>query len=214
MTEFHQVLLDRYADLLDRFRPHRFMTEVAAGTFPADRFERWACQDYLFIRQLERFLNHLAVRSPREFRRTFFETALNLGGHIETFEKIAEQSSIDLTEARPSFAGHAYAHFLLATVHVRSFAEATAACYATQHAYYEGWSAAKRDQTKPSPWQGFIEQRTSPEFGAWVERLGGFIDAVAVEADEDRLERMSETFRQTLHYQLECWETVIEGRSW
>lgn len=214
MGGFHGALIDQHASLLEKCRPHPFMAAVADGTIPEERFLRWLCQEQYWIREFEGFLSQLAVRSPRSCRRALVETVVNAGGFREALERIADERGIDLSACRPDFPTHAYVQFLLATVHVRSFEKALSACFAAHYAYLESWSHAVRNQTKVSPWQDFIDLRTTDSFKSWTRQLGRFIDSAAEDASERTQSGMMQFFGMSLHYYIRCWDAALDGTDW
>jgi thiaminase len=214
MNLFHKALLDRHADLLEPLQPHPLMSQIAEGTFSAERFHHWLCQDYLGVRAFERFLIHLSTRARSKYQRPILEAALNVSGDIEAFEHMAKERNLDLSANQLGFAHHAFTQFLLATVHARTFEESLCVCYASDHAYLESWCRANAAKARPGPWQGFIDQRTSDDFHRWVERLARYVDEVAQDAAQNRLEAMAEAFRMTLYHQTYCWDAALKGEGW
>lgn len=211
MPRFHETLIGDNADLLKQMCHHPFLQQMADGTIPDERFLRWLTQDYLWIREFEQALAILASRAPRGMRRPFFEALLNLHAEIELFEETAARAGADISKGKMSLTCHAYANFLLATSVVRSFEEALVVFYASEQAYLEAWSYVKLNQTKPSPWQEFIELWTQEGYRQWVDSLGRQVDAAAEAASPTVIDLMKQTYRIGLDYELRFWSMAFEG---
>ena len=211
MEPLRSSLIDGSSDLIEKLTVHPFLVETANGTISEERFGRWLVQDYLWVKEYERFLAVLAARAPQEVRRSFFEALQNAHGEIELFEEMASRIGVDLLTARMMLACNAYASFLHATVSLKTFAEALAACYGAEYSYLAAWSRVKRDQKSPSPWQGFIELWSSESYRDWVDSLGKMIDAVPASSHAVLTDRMQETFRWAIQYELHFWDMAHEG---
>ena len=214
MEAFRDSLLRSSADLIEKARKHPFVTQTAAGTIPDERFRRWVAQDYLWIREFERFLAMLAARAPREIRRPFFEDVLNIHGEIELLEEMSARMGIDLLQARMTFICHAYTEFLLATGALRSFELCLAVCYAAAFIYLDGWSYAKKTQAKSGKWHEFIDFWSGEGFRHWVDAIARAVDAVAEKSTPAVLEQMKEMFQVTVRYELRFWDMAFEDTDW
>jgi thiaminase/transcriptional activator TenA len=211
MDSFRKSILESSSDLIDGLLSHPFVVETANGTISDERFRRWLVQDYLWIKEFERFLAVLGARAPQEIRRPLFEALMNLHGEIEIFEEMAARIDVDLLQARMTLACNAYASFLQATVSMKTFAEALSACYGSEYSYLAAWSHVKREMNGPSPWQEFIDLWSSEAYAAWVDSLGKMIDAIPVSSPPILLDRMKETFRLAIQYETHFWNMAYQG---
>jgi len=211
MESARKLIIEHSADLIDKMVSHPFVIETANGTISEDRFRRWLVQDYLWVKEYEQFLAILAGRAPREIRRPFFEALMNVHGEIELFEEIAARVGADLLRPRMTLACNAYASFLHATVGMKSFAEALAACFGAEYAYLSAWSAVKKSQEAPSRWQEFIDIWSSESHADWVNSLGRMIDTLPDSANDGVLGRMQETFRLAIQYEMHFWNMAYQG---
>jgi thiaminase/transcriptional activator TenA len=214
MSPFHETLLRDNAELLGRARTHPLMIQIANGTLPEDRFLAWVSQNYVWVRDFERFLANLSSRAPRVLGKAFCEALLNLHGEIELYEEICARTPADVKSARHSYHSSASSNLLLATVLVRSFEEALTACYAYQTAFREAWVHAQQQQKQQGPWQDFVSLFAAKGFSLWVERLAGFVDVIAEQTSEAQRNLMSEIFPMGIHYNLRYWDGVLQGSEW
>lgn len=210
MARFHETLIAENAELLKQACEHPFLRSLADGTITDEQFLRWLSQDYLWVREFEQALAILASRAPREMRRPFFESLLNLHAEVELFEETAARAGIDLLHGEMCVSCHAYASFLLATAVAKSFEEAIMAFYASELTYLEAWSFVKRSQKQKSPWQEFIDLWTHEGFRQWVETIAKCADEIADSASPATRERMARTFRMGLRYERIFWDVAIE----
>lgn len=211
MGSYHETLIKEHADLIDRARNHPFMTQIAAGTIPKEQFVGWLSQNYLWARNFEGFLAALGARAPRTLGRPFCEAMLNLHGEIELFEELCAKTDACLKDCRVSLACDAYANFLIAAVHTRSFEEALVACYASNYAFNEAWKQVKRTQAGPGPWQDFVDLWTHEGFTEWVKHLADFIDKCAEGASPGIQALMSRKFSMAIRYSINFWTSALEG---
>jgi thiaminase len=214
MPRFHDALLLENADLFKAATEHRFLKQVADGTITKDQFQRWLAQDHFWVREFEQALAILASRAPRQMRRAFFEALLNLHSELELFEETAAGAGVDFAKGKMSQICNAYGSFLLSSSVVRTFEEGLVAVYASEVTYLEAWSYVKRNQTKPSPWQEFVELWTGEGFRTWVESTGGMVDASAEAASPAVRSLMQRSFELALRYELRFWESAFEGTDW
>lgn len=211
MDSVHKSIVGHSADLIDQMISHPFVKEIADGTISEERFRRWLVQDYLWVKEYEQFLAILAGRAPRDIRRPFFEALMNVHGEIELFEEIAARVGVDLLQSRMTLACNAYVCFLQATVGMRSFAEALAACFGSEYAYLSAWSRVKENQKGPSPWQEFIDIWSSESYADWVNSLARMIDALPDSKNDGIHGRMRETFRLAIQYEMHFWNMAYQG---
>jgi thiaminase len=211
MDSFHKSIVAHSADLIDQMIAHPFVIETANGTISEERFRRWLVQDYLWVKEYEQFLAILAGRAPREVRRPFFEALMNVHGEIELFEEIASRLGVDLLDARMTLACNAYMSFLQATVGMKTFAEALSACFGAEYAYLSAWGHVRKHQKVLSPWQEFIDIWSSESYADWVGSLGRMIDAVPETSPAILLDRMKETFRLAIQYEMHFWNMAYQG---
>lgn len=193
---------------------HPFLREVADGTLPAGRFETWLRQDYLFVREDIGFIGCLVARAPVELRRMLADFIPALHGELDLFTSMAAELGVSLENITPAPICHAYNMFLLATAHTRSFAESFTVLYGAEKAYGDSWSQVKKLQTKPSPYQRFIDHWSSAAFAAWVEQLAQVLDTLAVDCGAGERARMEDLFHLTTRYEYLFWNMARTGDEW
>jgi thiaminase/transcriptional activator TenA len=208
---YHETLIKENRDLVDRARDHPFMTQIAAGTIPKERFLGWLSQNYHWTRNFEHFLATLGGHAPRALRQQFCQAMLNLHREIELFEEFCAKTGAKLTESQVNLACDSYANFLTAAVQTRTFEEALVACYASNYVFCEAWKRVRDTQAKPGPWQDFVELWTHEGFTEWVNRLADFVDQSAESATSETRKLMAQTFPKAISYSIRFWASALDG---
>jgi thiaminase (transcriptional activator TenA) len=214
MDSFCGLLQQDFADLLVQIRSHPFIAQTANGTLPDERFRRFTGQNYLRLREFERFLALLSSQAPEEVRDRFRRAMLKNHIDIEAYEELAARLEINLAQMRMSFWCHAAVCNLHAAATMRSFEEAITACYATDFALYEGWSHTKMVLAPSNKWRDFVDLWAGEGIRQWVESLGAMVDSIATAAVPSRLEQMKNSYRTALYYRLRFWDMALEDTDW
>ncbi len=214
MSSFHEMLIRENRELLDRMGPHPLAVQALAGSLPEERFGHWLGQNFLWFDELERILVQLVARAPREIRRPLLERLLAYHTAQGAYRKMLKQEGCDPIGWRLDFAGHAYVSFLIATVHVGSIEESVVSHYASHLAYLRNWQAAIRTSDGWGPHGRFLEQFDQPAYDEWIDELAGYVDSLALAASAQTLDRMRDSFRMSLAYQVRWWDESLEGITW
>ncbi len=191
---------------------HPFITATADGSLPAEVFDRWLIADHCYVVGFRRFLADLIVAAPDEAARDLLAGALApLAAELALFREALRARGLDpseLTDPGPVALG--YTSFLLAAPR-DGFAVATAVLYGAEKAYFDAWSAVRATANTSSPYWSFIDNWSSPDFGAWVDDVAGLLDRVSPDGPTpaqrwafDRVVRLERLF----------WDAVWRGESW
>lgn len=168
-------ILDAEAAQLDRLRDLPFVRALAAGEVPGPALVRWLQEDLWFVRLLRRSVGLLLAAAPDEDAADAIAAAFPaLDEEIRRFE--AELARVGHA---PSAAPHPLtARFdrLLRDAASTGFGTGIGAYWATEHAYLHAWSTVRGDAPPSGPYADWIENWTSPAFGAFVAALGRLVD--------------------------------------
>jgi len=214
MESYRESMVSGSADLIAQIRRHPFILQTMDGSIADGHFRRFATQNYLRLREFERFLALLSARAPESVRDKFCRAMIKNHEDIEWCEELAARLDINLARTPMTFACHAGACQMLATVCMRSFEEALTVCYGTDFALHEGWTHALPNLRTPNRWQEFIDLWGGESIARWVESLGEMIDTLAVECPPKRLQRMTDSFRASLYYRLRFWDMAFQEADW
>ncbi len=211
---FSEHLLQVTAQQWSAMLAHPFLQQTADGTLPAQRFETWLVQDYIFVRDDIGVIGCMLARAPVELRRLLGDFIPALHRELDLFESMAKELGVSLEGVEPTPVCHAYTMFLLATAQTRSFAESFTVLFGAEKAYYDSWTQVKRRQTQPSRYQRFIDHWSSEAFAAWVDELAQALDRLADGCGPDERRRMEHLFRLTVRYEYLFWDMALTGNDW
>lgn len=214
MEKVSAQLIGASEDMLQQMVEHPFLRETAAGTIPDESFIRWLIQDYLWLLEYQRALGILCARAPSEVGRMFHGALLNLQGEIEVFEEIAAREGLMLGGSRMILACHAYTNFLMATAGFKTFAEGISALYGADISYLRSWNWVKHHQSRRGRWQEFIDLYCGEGYGEWVKALGLMIDNLPISSPTALIDRMKESFRTTIRYEIYFWDAIYRNQDW
>ncbi len=214
MVPFHEELIERARPVWDAMLAHPFLSAVADGSIPDERFAAWLRQDYLFVQEAVPFLALLVAKAPLAHRSPLVQATLALEAELALFERMAREHGVALTGVEPAPTCHAYIQFLHATGYGRPYPEAFTVLYAAERAYLDSWSHVKRLQREPSRWQAFINNWTSDTFRRYVEWIGSELDALAAAATPAGRDELAALFVTTARYELRFWDMASGGERW
>lgn len=211
---FTDSLLSRHRRLWNRLLEHPFVLRARDGDLPAETFDTWLRQDYLFVREGRSFLALLLARSPERLRDPLAEALAALGDELELFRDRAGELGVDLEGVEPGLVNHAFVQYLKATAHGASYGSAFAAYWTAEKAYHECWKVVERGLPQDSPRRPLVENWAGDEFADFVGWLGSELDGLAERASAAERERMEEHFVRTARYEVAFWEMALEGPAW
>ena len=190
--------------LWDRILTHPFVVAAADGSLPDEAFSRWLVEDHHFVVGFRRFLARLVEIAPDETSRDVLASGLApLQGELDIFRTEAGRRGLDLAvEPNPTTLG--FTSFLLAAP-ADGWPTALTVLYGTEKAYFDAWSVVRRQAETSSPYWSFIDNWSSPAFGAWVDQIGELVDVVG----RDEL-----AFDRVVRFELRFWDAVHRGEDW
>jgi len=195
------TLLTGQASAWQRILAHPFVAGTSDGSLPKATFGRWLTEDHFFVRSFRTFLVALSEVAPDDEAREVLAGGLAaLVPELELFEGEAVSRGLDLT-VEPSLLNLGYSSYLLASVE-EGWPVGITVLYAVEKAYYDAW-ASVRDSTGPdTQYAGFIANWSSPEFAAYVDRLGDLVDR------EELTPAMTLAFDRVVRFELAFWDLV------
>lgn len=182
---------------------HPFLDSVRNGSLPAEAFEAWLVQDYLFVGDLLVFQARLLARAPRPAQGVLAGGLVALEDELGWFEARARERGMWLVEKRHPTT-EAY-RGLLEALDGDPFPVAMTALWALERAYLEAWGSAAPGHPDYRP---FVEHWTTPEFAGYVAGLEGVADAAMEDggAPEGRVEA---AFLEVASVEGDFWEMAL-----
>jgi thiaminase/transcriptional activator TenA len=204
-----------YADILR----HPFLAGLTDGSLPRDRFEFYAVQDALYLREFARALAIAGARAPKDdwivmladhaagalrVERTLHE------GFFREFGLTSE--AVLATPLAPTTL--AYTHYLLAVAYGAPFHEALAALLPCYWIYWEVGKALTRSGSPNPLYARWIGTYGSDEFGAIVEAVLAAMNEAAAPLREAERSAMRRHFRTTSRYEWMFWDMGYRAERW
>jgi thiaminase/transcriptional activator TenA len=197
-----RALLDAQRDLWSTMAAHPFLVAAADGTLGHDAFGRWLVADHFFVVGFRRFLAHTVGLAPREAARDLLAGGLGaLQLELDLFRGEAARRGLQL-DAEPSLVTLGYTSFLLASP-AGGWATALTALFGAEKAYFDAWSTVRASADRSSPYWTFVDNWSSPAFGAWVDGVASLVDELP--GPDHR------TFGRVVRFELAFWDDVAGG---
>ena len=193
------ALLAGVADEWAGLPTHPFVAATAAGSLPAASFGRWLVADHHFVVGFRRFLGRLVELAPHERARDVLTGGLGaLQAELDLFRTEARERGLDL-DAEPSLTTLGYTAYLLASP-ADGWPTALTVLFGAEKAYFDAWSAVRAGTDPSSPYWRFVDNWSSPAFGAWVDEVASLVDELP--APDHR------TFARVVRFELAFWDDV------
>ncbi len=203
ITEF----LSREAQpVWDMILNHPFLKEIARGELPEDTFNFWAKQDYIFVREAERFIGILIAKAPRYLQPPLIMTLNGLENELKMFEEYASKSGFSLENVERSVICGAYIDFLLTTAYNEDFNCGFTILYGAEKAYLDSWLSVKKQVKGETPYIKFIENWTSPAFEKYVNWLGDELNSLTNGIPRSQQDKLLHFYRLAGQYEYLFWE--------
>lgn len=198
---------------------HPFIAGLTDGSLPRGRFEFYAVQDALYLREFARALAIAGARAPKDdwivmlaehaagsirVERTLHE------GFFREFELSAEAAAA--TPLAPTT--QAYTDYLLAVAYSAPFHEALAALLPCYWIYWEVGKQLARVGSPDPLYARWIGTYDSPEFGAVVRAVLEATNEVAAQVGDAERAAMLSHFRTTSRYEWMFWDMGYRSESW
>jgi formylaminopyrimidine deformylase / aminopyrimidine aminohydrolase len=200
------ALLTRHAAAWQAATVHPFLAGVRDGSVPADSFDRWLAQDYLFAQALVRAQSRIAAAAP------FVDVGLLAGGVVATvgelgwFEEMAARRDLAL-DAAAHATTRAYCDFLLALTYSAYPAQITA-IWALERTYLEGWEGARPGA---QPYREFVERWTTDGFRSYVSGLQAAVDRQLEAPVGEQAREAEDAFVWVTHHERRFWDMAMSG---
>lgn len=192
----------------DAIVEHPFVRATADGTLEVAAFDRWVVADHHFVIGFRRFLGRLLEIAPDEAARDLVAGSLApLEAELGLFRAWAADRGLDL-DAEPGPITLGYTSYLLA-VPGDGWAHAITALFGAEKAYFDAWSAVRRAADETTPWWSFVDNWSSPAFGAWVDDVAALLDRTVPDPAPVR-----RTFDRIVRFEVRFWDAMASGDAW
>ena len=198
---------------------HPFVKGIGDGTLPAEKFQYFMLQDYLYLFDYAKVfaLGVVKSRDP-ELMRTFAENVDEiLGGEMNIHRAYMKRLGItekQVFEVKPALDNLSYTNYMLAAANAGGPQEIVAAILACSWSYAEiGQSLAEIPGAAEHPFYGeWIKSYASKEYAAVNDALIKLMDDLTEGASEEQLCYLTEIFVNCSRYELGFWDMSWEMR--
>jgi thiaminase/transcriptional activator TenA len=211
-ARFSGELWAEIAPVYTKTLQHPFLTGLADGTLPHDRFEFYLQQDMLFLTAYGQALKILAPKAPREEWRAILlkHATESIDSERQLHTSILKGKST--TEMAPS--NYAYTNHLLATVATRPFSEGLAALLPCYWIYWEVGQELKNRGSRNADYQRWIDQYSDPSYRQSVDQVLRMMDAEGQRMDPAARRRAKELFMRSARYEYMFWDMAWRKERW
>ena len=199
------------ADLAGETLAHPFVTGIADGTLPRERFAGYVAQDAFFLEAFARAYALGVAHSPdRETLDVFADLLAGVREELRLHAGYAERWGIDLAAVTPAAATLAYTDFLLATAALGGVALTCAAMTPCMRLYaHLGQALAGRAHGDYTEW---VDTYADPAFEELATALERLLDATGTDGPAVR-----GAYRRAMQLELDfftaAWQAGPECRS-
>jgi thiaminase/transcriptional activator TenA len=204
-----------YAEILR----HPFIAGLTDGSLERERFEFYAVQDALYLREFARALAITGAKAPKDD--WIVMLADHAAGALRVERTLHESffrefgltdEAVLATPLAPT--NLAYTHYLLAVAHGAPFHEALAAVLPCYWIYWEVGKALTRAGSPNPLYARWIETFGSVEFGSIVAAVLAAADEVAAGLGEVERKAMQRHFLTTSRYEWMFWDMGYRRERW
>nr|WP_239523799.1 TenA family protein [Geodermatophilus normandii] len=168
------------ADLASAALASPFVTGIADGTLPRERFAGYVGQDACFLEAFARaYALGVAHSRDRATLEAFADLLAGVRGELRLHDGYAARWGIDLAAVSPAPATLAYTEFLLATAALGDVGEVAAAMTPCMRLYAHLGQALVPRAT--GPYREWVDTYADPGFEALAATLEALLDRVAAD---------------------------------
>lgn len=218
---FTDELREGASEIWEAIYAHPYLTEMAEGTLPLDKFKEYIRQDYAYLADFARCLGLAAAKADDVETMRIFASLLNgcLTGEVEGLEELGGRLGIPLdvlrgTELAP--ANLAYTRHLLHVAYSGTIGEIVAAMLPCMWTYQIIGkqlidSPALREQPFYHEWAEIYNSESYANLVKWYRDI---TDRYAEASGPETREKMREHFMLSSRYEYLFWEMAYSGEGW
>jgi thiaminase/transcriptional activator TenA len=217
---FADDLFSHAKPIWDAQLTHPFVTGLGDGSLPVDRFKRWVCQDYLYLKDFARLFAWAVAKADRLESMCWYAAVLHLTLNTEMalHRAYAQRFGITLAEleAEPVWpTTRAYTDFLIRTAADGDISDLVAALLPCSWGYvYIARHLAKGRPPADQRYAEWIAQYVSQDFVQATDWLKAEMNRLAEEATPTKRQRLLGIFEISSQYEWLFWEMCWKGESW
>lgn len=195
------------AELARTALTHPFVTGIADGSLPRERFAGYVAQDAFFLEAFARaYALGVAHSRDRATLETFADLLAGVRDELRLHDGYAARWGIDLAAVDPAPATSAYTEFLLATAALGDAGETCAAMVPCMRLYaHLGRQLAPR---ATGPYREWVDTYSDPGFQELATTLEALLDRTATDTPPVR-----RAYRRAMELELDFFAAAARGWS-
>ena len=211
-----QKLFERGEKIWPRYLCHPFVTQMAEGTLPAEKFRYYMLQDYLYLKDYVKIFAAI-IQKADDFEQIRFlseQLSNTVGETLRTHIPFMKRLGIteeEIRDARPHIDNSAYSHYMLCEAQTGDLLTGLVALLNCSWSYaYIAEKTAERfpnalsDERYGSWFAGYVSSEYRQTNAALIDR----IDALGAFVSEAESERLCEIFEKCSLFDLRFWDMV------
>lgn len=211
-----ETLYAQVQDIWPRYLSHPFVTEMAHGTLPKEKFRYYMLQDYLYLQDYVKIFAAM-IQKAEDFEQIRFLCGEMSATIDETFRThlpymkrlgIGEQ---EIACATAHIDSSAYSHYMICEAQAGDVLTGLVALLNCSWSYayiaektVEAYPEAVNDESYGSWFAGYV----SPEYKKTNQALIDRIDALAENIDGKKTRHLCEIFKKCCLFDLRFWDMV------
>ena len=209
-------LYERVKELWPQYLRHPFVTQMAEGTLPVEKFRYYMLQDYLYLRDYVKIFAAI-IQKADDFEQIRFlsgEMSDTIGETARTHLPFMKRLGITEEEirlARPHMDNSAYSHYMLWEAQAGDVLTGLVALLNCSWSYaYVAEEMVKRcpDALCHENYGAWFAGYVSEEYRESNQALIDQIDRLGASADEETIQRLCGIFETCCRFDLRFWDMV------
>ena len=215
-VKLSQRLYARVKDIWPRYLSHPFVTQMADGTLPPEKFRYYMLQDYLYLKDYVKIFAAI-IQKADDFEQIRFlsgELANTIGETFRTHLPYMRRLGVteeEIRSARTHIDNSAYSHYMLCEAQAGDVLTGlvTLLNCSWSYAYIAQEMAARYpDALQDKRYGAWFAGYVSEEYRQTNQTLIDRIDALGAGIDERTTQRLCEIFKKCCLFDLRFWDMV------
>lgn len=215
-VKLSQRLYARTERIWPQYLCHPFVTQMADGTLPMEKFRYYMLQDYLYLKDYVKIFAAI-IQKTDDFEQIRFlsgEMAETIGETFRTHLPYMKRLGIteeEIRDARTHIDNSAYSHYMLCEAQTGDVLTGLVTLLNCSWSYaYIAEKIAGRcpDALRDENYGAWFVGYASEEYRRTNQALIDRIDALGASADEEAVQRLCEIFEKCCLFDLRFWDMV------
>lgn len=213
-----QKLFDCVRPIWASYLKHPFITGLADGTLPKEKFKYYMIQDYLYLYQYAKVFALGAVKTEDHDLMRFFSELMNgtLNGEMQIHKAYMKRlgiTALDIKNARQALPNSAYTSYMLKIGYEGDALDILIAVLACSWSYaFIGAAVAENAGSLAHPFYGeWVEGYSCEDYINSNNQLIDSINRLGEEISDERFERLKEIFVNCSRFEAMFWDMAWQG---